>query len=95
MNIQAYRDRHPEHLGEAGGYCITCALINELKEIRLQTIAEIRTVDCVTSPSLGQIQNWKKDLLDEVKREVEKKAGEGTLVSIKDISTIIDQLKLK
>lgn len=78
MNLKQYRERHPEHLGEAGGYCITCALIDALKEER-------------------------NKVLDEVKREVEKKSFTGTIgyydelkvVSFKDISTIIDQLKLK
>lgn len=58
-----------------------------------------------------QVREWLKDhdtrlinkVLDEVKREVEKKSFTGTIgyydelkvVSFKDISTIIDQLKLK
>ena len=58
-----------------------------------------------------QVREWVKDhdtrlinkVLDEVKREVEKKSFTGTIgyydelkvVSFKDISTIIDQLKLK
>ena len=58
-----------------------------------------------------QVREWLKDhdtrlinkVLDEVKREVEKKSFTGTIgyydelkvVSFKDISTIIDQLRLK
>lgn len=42
MNLKQYRERHPEHLGEAGGYCITCALIDALKEERNKVLDEVK-----------------------------------------------------
>lgn len=28
--IESYRAKHPPHLGEAGGYCLLCALLDDL-----------------------------------------------------------------
>ena len=69
-----FRTRHPEHLGEAGGYCLMCAAVNALKEER-------------------------NAVLDEVKREVEKEYGDehprAQSITRKDISTIINNLRVK
>lgn len=60
-----FRTRHPEHLGEAGGYCLMCAAVNALKEERNAVLDEVkREVEKHYVPDFDNNTIHQKDLQD-------------------------------
>lgn len=96
-----FRARHPEHLGEAGGYCVTCALIDALKEERNRAYEEGKAY--YHAENVKFENDIRNAVLEEVEREVEKKQAPYKKDNPKapvyfdydDISTIINNLKVK
>lgn len=107
--ISEFRRRHPHHMGEAGGYCLMCACIDALdkvrkeamklnywdKEKRNEVIDEVRNeVEKLEIRTPTQVAELNKHLPSTLQTQSYNNAV-GYVDAIEDISTLLENLKVK